>query len=151
MASAGVARGARFEPHRPIVVILPYSALPSGDDWVLRPIVDVVVGPLDEVLVPCLVDSGSVHTLVGAWIADLAGIDVGTEPTSTLRLGGGMTRARFATVSLAAAGHRWDATVGFCDPWPYPWGLAGEQSFFRHFTVTFRAVDHELELLAVDA
>ena len=40
----------------------------------------------------------------------------------------------------------WEAEVGFCAPWPYGWGLLGQQSFFRFFTVTFRAVDFALEV-----
>ncbi|MGI9033259.1 MAG: hypothetical protein ACR2HY_06185 [Acidimicrobiales bacterium] len=34
--------------------------------------------------------------------------------------------------------------------WPYVWGLLGHLSFFRYFTVTFRAVDFEFEVQAVD-
>lgn len=50
------------------------------------------------------------------------------------------------TTLLSVGGHSWEADVGFCDPWPYSWGLLGHLSFFRFFTVVFRAVDLEFEL-----
>lgn len=50
------------------------------------------------------------------------------------------------TIPLSAANYTWEAEVGFCDPWPYGWGLLGQASFFRYFTVTFRAVDLEFDV-----
>jgi hypothetical protein len=61
-------------------------------------------------------------------------------------VGGETTVARFATVALSVVALAWEATVGFCNPWPYAWGVLGHDSFFRWFTVTFRAVDGEFEL-----
>lgn len=48
-------------------------------------------------------------------------------------------RLRVGTVS-------WEAEVGCCTEWPYEWGLLGQMSFFRYFTVTLRAADYTLEL-----
>jgi hypothetical protein len=45
--------------------------------------------------------------------------------------------------------HVWEAEVAFCHPWPYAWGLLGQRSFFRYFTVTFRAADFELEVTPI--
>ncbi len=53
-------------------------------------------------------------------------------------------------VRLAAGSYAWEAEVGFCDPWPYAWGLLGHASFFRFFIVTFRAADSEFELVPID-
>src|SRR5436853_4053619 len=35
------------------------------------------------------------------------------------------TEARFTTTRLTAVEHGWEAEVGFCDSWPYAWGLLG--------------------------
>lgn len=127
-------------------MIVPYAELPQGaGDWP-RPLLDVRVADMDEVHVPCLVDSGSVHTLLPAWLAGSAGISLdGVDPRG-LAVAGGATDGAFTSVRLTAASSSWEAEVGFCDPWPYAWGLLGQQSFFRYFTVTFRAADFEFEV-----
>jgi hypothetical protein len=130
-------------------VIVPYTELPrAAGNWP-RPLLDVSFGDVEDVLVPCLVDSGAVHTLVPAWVAADSGVGLDQAPPVAFGIGGGSTRARFATVRLAADRYAWDAEVGFCDPWPYSWGLLGHASFFRYFTVTFRAADGEFELLPI--
>ena len=101
---------------------------------------------MDSVLIPCLVDSGAVNCLLPAWSADVAGIDLGGVADERLGVGGGVTTVRFVTVTLTLADFTWEARVGFCKQWPYAWGLLGHDSFFRWFTVTFRAADYELEL-----
>lgn len=80
-----------------------------------------------------------------AWVGRESGVTLG-EATLALWVGGGLTAARFAKVRLGLGDHAWEAPVGFCDPWPYGWGLLGQQSFFRFFVVTFRAADWELEV-----
>jgi hypothetical protein len=129
-------------------VIVTYTELPGGEGVVPRPLVDLAVGDVDDVVVPCLVDSGSVHTLLPRWVADLAAIDLVGAGSRALGLGGSTTEAVMATVALTVGEHRWEAEVGFCDPWRPSWGLLGQQSFFRHFEVTFRAADFQLELTA---
>ncbi|OWY59878.1 hypothetical protein B7486_72205 [cyanobacterium TDX16] len=146
LAGAVVAGADGFVPVHAVIVT--YTELPGDDDVVPRPLVDVVVGDADDVVVPCLVDSGSVHTLLPTWVADLAAIDLAGAEHRALGLGGSTTDAAMVTVALNVGEHRWEAEVGFCDPWPRSWGLLGQRSFFRHFEVTFRAADFQLELLA---
>lgn len=116
---------------------------PSGSP---RPVLDIIVGAASEVLVPCLVDSGAMNTLLPRWIADLAGIDCTGAPTTTLAVGGSGAVARLVPTVLTVGEYSWEAEVGFCDPWPRSWGLLGQRSFFRYFVVTFRTADFELEI-----
>jgi hypothetical protein len=127
-------------------LIVPYTALPGGLNSPPRPLLDVVVGDVESVRMKCLVDSGAIHTVVPAWAADLAGIDLSGGDVRYLSVGGSSVEARFVAVRMTAAGLTWDAPVGFCDAWPYAWGLLGHDSFFRWFTVTFRAMDLEFEI-----
>ena len=61
-------------------------------------------------------------------------------------VGGGTVTGRFVTTSLSVTGHRWDAAVGSCDPWPPGWALLGHEAFLRQFTLVVRAGDLEFEL-----
>ncbi len=127
-------------------MIVPYTELPAGAGGWPRPLLDVAVADLDDVLVPCLVDSGAQNTLLPAWVAEAAGIATRGTPTKRLAVAGAGTDAAFVTTLLSGGDHSWEAEIGFCDPWPYGWGLLGQLSFFRYFTVTFRVVDFEFEL-----
>ena len=131
-------------------MIVSYTELPGGPDATPRPLLDVAVGDVDDVLVPCIVDSGAVHTLLPRWTADLATIDLSGAPMRKLGVAAQTVEAAMTTVALTVGEHRWEAEVGFCDRWPYGWGLLGQQAFFRHFEVTFRAADFELQLVAND-
>lgn len=131
-------------------MIVPYTDLPQVAGKWPRPLLDMTFGDVEDVFVPCLVDSGAVHTLVADWVAADSGVRLEHAPPVALGVGGGSTLARFATVRLASGGYTWEAEVGFCDPWPYSWGLLGYASFFRYFTVTFRAADGEFELVPID-
>ena len=126
-------------------MIVPYSELPDGAGGHPRPLLDLAVGAMDDALLPCLVDSGALNTLLPRWVADAAGIDLEDTPKSELIVAAAPTAASFVTVSLAVDEYVWEAEVGFCDPWPYAWGLLGQLSFFRYFVVTFRAFDLEFE------
>jgi hypothetical protein len=130
-------------------VIIQYTELPDGG-WP-RPLLDVAVVDMDELRYPCLVDSGAVNTLLPRWLADAAAVDLRGVGGRSVAVATTATAAAFVTVGLSAAGHRWEAEIGFCDPWPYSWGLLGHRSFFRFFTVTFRAADFEFDVTAVDA
>lgn len=110
-----------------------------------RPLLDIAVADMDDARVPCLVDSGSVHTLLPRWLALAAGIDLQGTERRELAVAAGSTSASFVTTSLRSGEFVWEAEVGFCDPWPYSWGLLGQRSFFHFFTVTFRASDFEFE------
>jgi len=129
-------------------VIFPYTPQPFGATP--RPLIDVTLGsaPFD---VKALVDSGAVNSLFGDWSADAAGISLDGAEVRTLGVGRETVDARFATVAMTAAGHTWEAAIGFCRDWQPAWGLLGHDSFLRFFTVTFRAADLELELHAIDA
>ncbi len=128
-----------------------YAELPGEGLGVARPVLDIVVEGLVEAPLRCLVDSGSIHTLMPTWVASEAGVELNGDEGRRLRLGGGEVMARFARAHLSVAGQQWEAPIGFCDPWPYGWGLLGQQSFFRFFVVTFRAADWELEIEPVSA
>jgi hypothetical protein len=132
-------------------MIFRYTELPDSTGSKPRPIVDLGIESMETVLVPCLIDSGALNSLLPAWSADIAGVDLTGIAEEPLGAGGSTTTARFVTVSLSAADLVWEAEVGFCDPWPYAWGLLGHDSFFRWFTVTFRAADYEFELAAITA
>ncbi len=130
-------------------MIVAYTELPAPTASGPRPLLDVTVGDLASVLVPCLLDSGAVNSLLPDWVADVAGIDTAGIAPRRLGVGGRVVEAQFTTVTLSAAELTWEASVGFCDRWPYAWGLLGHDSFFRWFTVTFRAADFEFELSPV--
>jgi hypothetical protein len=85
------------------------------------------------------------------WVAIEAGVDLSDVWDASLGVGGTAIKARFSTVRLAVGGHAWEAQVGFCDPWPYGWGLLGQLGFFHFFVVTFRAADWELEIDPITA
>lgn len=131
-------------------MIVPYTELPDEAGGWARPLLDVTVADMDDVLVPCVLDSGALHTLFPRWVAEAGGIVLDEAATRELAVAATGIQAAFVSTRLAAAGHEWDAEVGFCDPWPYGWGLLGQLSFFRFFTVTFRAADFEFEIEAID-
>lgn len=131
-------------------MIVPYTGLPDELGGP-RPLLDVRVGDMEEVEFPCLVDSGSSHTLLPRVLASAAGVDLRSTSPRRLAVGGHATTALFTTVHLATEALEWDADVGFCEPWTASWGLLGHHSFFRWFTVTFRAADYEFELEPVEA
>ena len=54
--------------------------------------------------------------------------------------------ARHARAALTIAGHRYDAPVAFCDPWPFPFSLLGQEGFLRYFRVTPCAAEYWLEV-----
>jgi len=130
-------------------VIVPYTELPKEAGGGPRPLLDVVVADMDELRFPCLVDSGALHTLLPRLLADAAGLNLQGAERRSLAVATTATGAAFVTTLLTAGGHSWEADIGLCDPWPYSWGLLGQQSFFRYFTVTFRTADWEFEVVQV--
>lgn len=127
-------------------MIVSYLELPGVAESSPRPLLEVEVANLDVARIRCLVDSGATNTLIPTWVAEIAGIDLADGKTRRFGVGGVTTTAHFVTVALEAAQHVWEAEVGFCDPWPFAWGLLGHEAFFRWFTVTFRAADLEFEI-----
>lgn len=131
-------------------MIVPFTHLP-GDDWdQARPILDLTVEGAEDIAVPCLVDSGSTNTLLPGELGAVFGVDLDRTRGRRLALGGTSFDTRFARVGLGVGPHRWEAEVGFCDPWAFGWGIAGMTGFFRFFTVTFRAADLAFEVEPID-
>ncbi len=130
-------------------MIIPYTELPD-DLGGPRPLLDVVLADMDELRFPALVDSGAVHTLLPRWLADAGGVGLDGCERRPLAVATAVVDAAFLTTRLTAGGSTWEGEVGFCDPWPFSWGLLGHRSFFRYFTVTLRAVDLEFELTPVE-
>jgi hypothetical protein len=62
-----------------------------------------------------------------------------------LFVGGIRTEGVCVRVDLTVGGHRYDAPVWFCDPWPLGFGLLGQEGFFRFFRVTICAAEGWLE------
>lgn len=130
-------------------MIVVYTELPDDATGSARPLLDIVVGDMDELRFPCLVDSGALNTLVPNWLASAAGLNLRGAERRELGVVGARTTARFATTRISAGDYSWEAEIGFCDPWPYAWGLLGHRSFFRFFTVSFRTADLEFELAPI--
>lgn len=127
-------------------VIVHYRDLPHDAGDRPRPLLDLTVGDVEDVRVRCLVDSGAQNTLFPRWVADLAAVDLVGAPVRNLAVAAAPVTAAFVPIRLTVDDHTWEAEVGFCDPWPYGWGLLGQISFFRYFTVTFRAADQQFEV-----
>ena len=127
-------------------MIIPFTELPDGSGSGPRPLLDVRVGEMDEIRYPCLVDSGALHTLLPRWLAEAAAIDLGGARRVSLAVASNTTEGSFVVARLSGGGHTWEGEIGFCDPWPFSWGLLGQRSFFRYFTVTLRAVEFEFEV-----
>ncbi len=132
-------------------MIIPYTEIPDAASGSNRPLLDLLVADIDDALFPCLVDSGAQNTLLPAWMARAAGISLKGHERRALAVAASPTRASFVETSLTAGEHTWEAEVGFCDPWPYAWGILGHSGFFRYFTVTFRSCDFEFEVEPVVA
>ena len=93
-------------------MIVPYTELPAAGGWP-RPLLDVAVAGLDDATFPCLADSGSVNSLLPAWIAREAGLDLQQTEARSLLVGGATTEARFLPVPLTAAASTWEAEGWF--------------------------------------
>lgn len=144
LAGAGDADRGWFDPVD--TVIVPYRDLPHDEGAWPRPLIDVGVADMEDVR--CAMSRrqrGSEH--VDAPLdRGACGDRHARAPTRGLAVAAAPTTAALVPTRLTVAGHSWEAEIGFCDPWPFGWGLLGQLSFFRHFTVTFRAVDLEFEL-----
>jgi hypothetical protein len=129
-----------------------FRSLPaaSGGGVASPPVVDVALEELQAAPMECLLDTGALRTRMSAELAPLAGIELDDAPTEELWVAGLKTVGTMARVRLTvtdgADQFSWDAPVWFCDPWPYPFGLAGLEGFLHHFAVTIRAYDGYLDL-----
>ena len=92
-------------------MIFPFVELPHIPGGCPRPVLDVVVGNMGEVLMPCLVDSGAMNTLLPSWVADLAGIDCADASAKTLAVAGSGTKA-WMVPTLLSIGDRSSIDAG---------------------------------------
>lgn len=126
---------------------------PGGTKVRPRPIVDVVVEGLELAPQACLLDSGANAVRMGAYVAELAGIDLSRAPRMTVGIGGTLVAGRMAEVALevsdGTAGHEWTAPVWFCEPWRPAFGLLGLTGFFDQFEVTIGAYEEWLTLTPI--
>jgi hypothetical protein len=99
-------------------VIVRYTEMPDEVGGGTRPLLDLTVADMEEMSLPCLADSGALNTLLPAWLARAAGLSLRGAKIRDIAVAAVATRAVFVTTPLAAAGHRWEAEAGFCDPWP---------------------------------
>lgn len=125
---------------------LRFRALPGEHDVTPRPLISVGVEGIEHTAFDCLVDTGSLENRFGAWIADEAGLDLAGAQAVELGLGGRRIEARTVPVSLRLGQYEWEAPVSFCDPWPWGFGLLGQEGFLRWFRVVLEAADRSLEV-----
>jgi hypothetical protein len=123
----------------------PFRQLPAagGGDLTPRPVVDVWLEGIEAVPLGCLLDSGALRTRFSAELAEIAGIDLTGAPREPFAVGPVRGEAAAVRTTLKVAvgedAHEWDASVWFCDPWPFPFQLLGLDGFFQHFRVTISA------------
>lgn len=124
----------------------PFVELPGERRAITRPVVPIQLEDLEEAPVLCLVDTGSMGNRLAAEWAERAGISL-DEPLDRMELvvGGVMTQACCARASLTLGAVRFEAPVWFCDPWPFAFGLLGQEGFLRFFRVTISAAEAWLE------
>jgi hypothetical protein len=129
-----------------------FKVLPAAGGGVQtpRPVVDIALEGLEAAPIACLLDTGALRTRMSAEIASLAGIELFGDLTEEFYVGGLKTTGTLGRVNLTVTDgtdeFSWDAPVWFCEPWPYPFGLAGLAGFLHHFLVTIHAYDGYLEI-----
>jgi len=127
-------------------VRFPFLELP-GERWTVpRPVLPVQLEDVEDAPQYCLVDTGATTNRFGAWLAEMAGVDIVGAPSEHVVVGGVRTTARHARATLTIGGHRYDAPVTFCEPWPFPFSLLGQEGFLRYFRVTLCAAEYWLEI-----
>lgn len=123
-----------------------FRELPGDPSALVRPVVSVQIEDLVEAWQLCLVDTGSTTNRLPRWISDAIGGDLERAPRDSLAIAGIDTTAWHARIDLTVAGVRYDAPVTFCDPWPFAFGILGQEGFLRYFRVTFCAKEFWLEI-----
>lgn len=123
-----------------------FAELPGDRSQLARPVLAVQIEDLEDAPQLCLVDTGTTTNRFGRWLADDLGIDLANAPQSVVALGGIHATTWSARADLSVAGIRYDAPVTFCDPWPFAFGLLGQEGFLRHFRVTLCAKDFWLDV-----
>lgn len=122
-----------------------FAELPGDRSTLVRPVVPVQIEDFAGAPQLCLVDTGSTANRFSRWIADAIGIEL-DGPTERVVLGGVHATAWHARVDLSVANTRYDAPATFCDPWPFAFGLLGQEGFLRFFRVTLCAKELWLDV-----
>jgi Aspartyl protease len=123
-----------------------FVEVPGSGSTLSRPALPVRVEDLTEGPLLCLVDTGSTANRFGVEVAEAVGIDLHGSPTDIVATAGIRVTAYHARVDVTIAGTRYDAPVTFCDPWPFAFGLLGQEGFLRFFRVTLCAKDLWLDV-----
>lgn len=124
----------------------PFLELPGSHGSLRRPVVPVQLEDIEEAPFCCLVDTGATSNRMAADLAAVAGLSL-RDPLdeADVVVGGVHTTGRCLRVDLTVAGHRFDAPVWFCEPWPFAFGLLGQEGFLRFFRLTVCAAEDWLE------
>lgn len=123
-----------------------YLEFPGERRPLLRPVVPAQIEDLEEAPLLCLLDSGATANRMGAELAELAGVSLDSPlAIDEIAIAGLSTTGRCVRVELTVAAHRFETPVWFCDPWPFAFGLLGQEGFFRSFRVTFSAAQDWVE------
>lgn len=119
-----------------------FLELPGTSPPLARPVLPVQVEDLVGAPLRCLLDSGATANRLPAWLAAAAGLDLDdASDEDRIVVAGLETRGRLVRADLTIAAMRFQAPVWFCEPWPYGFGLLGQEGFFRFFRVTFCAAE----------
>ena len=103
---------------------------------------------LHEIFYACLVDSGSVANRLPAGLATLAGISLEDAlDEDRIAVAGLATAGRLLRADVTVSGETLELPVWFCEPWPWSFGLLGQEGFFRFFRVTFCAAEGWLDVV----
>lgn len=125
---------------------LEFRELPGERSSLARPVVTVQIEDLEQAPSLCLIDTGSTANRFSRGIADRVGVELRDAPSDSVAIAGVRTTAWHARADLTIAGHRYDAPVTFCDPWPFAFGLLGQEGFLRFFRVTICAKEFWLDV-----
>jgi len=120
--------------------------VPGSGSTLSRPVLPVQVEDLEETPLLCLVDTGSTANRFDVRLAEAVGIDLHGLPTEAVAIAGVQVTAHHTRADVTVAGTRYDAPVTFCDPWPFTFGLLGQEGFLRFFRVTLCARELWLEV-----
>lgn len=121
-----------------------FRTLPGSSRDVPRPLIDIDVSGLEDASLACLLDTGSLHNRFALWVAREAGLDLDDVEPESIGVGGRPVIARTVVVEMSLGGHRWEAPVSFCEPWPWDFQLLGQEGFLRYFRVVIEGRHMEI-------
>lgn len=116
-----------------------FHTLPGQERLPARPVVPVYVDGFRGGPLVSLIDTGSLRSRFGLWVAERAGIDLSMAPIERFALGG-ITGDGWATrVPMRVGSLAIEAGVVFCDPWPLSFQILGQEDFLCHARITISA------------